>query len=229
MTAPESSGRDAVTAMVGVRPPEGGLLVKRIVPLGQREVVFRAHEDLAERLDALVARLADAGVDAVEGGEVDLGWDRIRFDDRDGVLTATTKDGHDTRRTRRRDDVTQVLWTLAAWDRVAELAGLERPAPTHWCDTLYMTVDILRTARVLECRRVDIGSPTQWFVGGEPFDDKLVDRLAGDIARCVELFKFRPEAAAVLGLPIGWVGVVDRDHGVVEVRDPEGAVVFSRR
>ncbi|MEU6161677.1 hypothetical protein [Streptomyces sp. NPDC047130] len=29
------------------------------------------------------------------------------------MLTATTKGGHDTRRTRRRDDVTQLLWTLA--------------------------------------------------------------------------------------------------------------------
>jgi hypothetical protein len=106
-----------------------------------------------------VTRLSDAGVDAVEGGEADLGWDSIRFDDRDGVLIATTKDGHDTRRTRRRDDVTQLLWTLSAWDRV----------------------------------------------------------------------QFRPEAAAVLGLPIGYVGVVDKERGVIEVRAPKDAVVFSER
>jgi hypothetical protein len=218
-----------VTAVVGVRPPESGPLIERIVALGRREVVFRADEAVAEQLDALVARLSDAGVDAAEGGEVGLGWDSVRFDDRDGLLVATTKDGHDTRRTRRRDDVTQLLWTMSAWDRVARLAGLDAPTPTHWHDSLYMAVDILKTDRVLECRRVDIGSPTQWFIGGEPFDDNLVDRLAGDIARCVELFKFRPEAAAVLGLPVGYVGVVDKDHGVVEVRDPKGAVVFSRR
>ncbi|MEU3448884.1 hypothetical protein AB0H29_16960 [Streptomyces thermolilacinus] len=214
---------------VGVRPPENGLLVERIVPLGRREVVLRADEAVADELDALVARLSDAGVDAVEGGEVDLGWDNIRFDDRDGVLTATTKDGHDTRRTRRSDDVTQLLWTLSAWERVARLAALEAPAPTHWRDSLYMTVGILETGRVLECRRVDIGAATQWFIGGEPFDENLVDRLAGDIARCVELFKFRPEAAAVLGLPIGYTGVVDEERGVVEVRDPHGAVVFADR
>lgn len=218
-----------MTAMMSVRPPENGLLVERIVSLGRREVVFRADEAVAEKLDALVARLSDVGVDAVEGGEIDLGWDSIRFDDRDGVLIATTKDGHDTRRTRRRDDVTQLLWTLSAWDRVARLARLEASTPTHWHDSLYMTVDILRTDRVLECRRVDIGASTQWFIGGEPFDEKLVDQLAGDIARCVELFTLRPEAAAVLGLPVGYVGVVDKEHGVIEVRDPKDAVVFSER
>ncbi|CAL9282787.1 hypothetical protein [Streptomyces sp. NPDC003090] len=40
---------------------------------------------------------------------------------------------------------------------------------------------------------------------------------------------FRPEAAAVLGLPVGYTGVVDAERGVVEVRDPRGAVVFSDR
>ncbi|MFJ8657048.1 hypothetical protein ACIRNU_32355 [Streptomyces rochei] len=204
-------------------------MVERIVSLGLREVVFRADEAVAEELDALVARLADMGVDAAAGGEVDLAWDTIRFDDRDGVLLATTKDGHDTRRTHRRDDVTQLLWVLSAWDRVARLAGLEAPTPTYWRDSLYMTVDVLKTDRVLECRRVDIGSPTQWFIGGERFDENLVDRLAGDIARCVELFKFRPEAVAVLGLPVGYAGVVDKERGVIEVRDPAGAVVFSER
>ncbi|MET8576862.1 hypothetical protein [Streptomyces sp. NPDC005012] len=39
----------------------------------------------------------------------------------------------------------------------------------------------------------------------------------------------RTTAAVPLGLPIGYVGVVDKDHGVVEVRYPEGAVVLSRR
>jgi hypothetical protein len=212
-----------------VRPPENGLLTERIVSLGRSEVVFRADEAVAGELDALVARLSGAGVEAVEGGEVGLGWDSIRFDDRDGVLTATTKDGHDTRRTHRRDDVTQLLWTLSAWDRVARLARLEAPTPTHWRDSLYMSVDILKTDRVLECRRLDIGATTQWFIGGEPFDENLVDRLAGDIARCVELFKFRPEAAAVLGLPVGYTGVVDKEHGVVEVRDSQDVVVFSGR
>ncbi|CAL9362608.1 hypothetical protein [Streptomyces sp. enrichment culture] len=40
---------------------------------------------------------------------------------------------------------------------------------------------------------------------------------------------FRPEAAAVLGLPVGYSGVVDAERGVVEVRDPRGAVVFCDR
>lgn len=62
-----------MTAVVSVRPPENGLLVERIVSLGRREVVFRTDEAVAEKLDALVARLSDVGVDAVEGGEIDLG------------------------------------------------------------------------------------------------------------------------------------------------------------
>ncbi|MET9677164.1 hypothetical protein ABZY68_29345 [Streptomyces sp. NPDC006482] len=221
--------RGAAPARVSVRPPESGPLVERIVSLGRREVVFRADEAVADALDALVARLSDDGVDAVEGGEVDLGWDSIRFDDRDGVLIATTKDGHTTRGRVRRDDVTQLLWTLSAWDRVARLSGLEAPVPTRWRDWLYVTVGIFKTDRVLECRRDHTDGSTLWFIGGEPFDEDLVDRLAGDIAQCVELFALRPEAAAVLGLPLGYVGVIEKERGVVEVRDPQGAVLFSER
>ncbi|GAA4771499.1 hypothetical protein [Microbacterium gilvum] len=214
--------------MSDVRPPSTDAVIERTVVLGTREVAFRAAPELADELDALVRRLADQGVDAVEGGEVDLGWDRLRFDADGDRLLATTKDGGDTRRTVRRDDVTQLLWVLSAWRRVAALSGAEI-VPTHWRDSLYMSVDVLASAEVLECRRVDIGSPTQWFVGGSPFDPALVERLAGDIARCVELFKRRPEAVAVLGLPVGYVGVVDREHGVVEIRDAQGVVVHDGR
>lgn len=213
---------------VDVRPPEGGPTIERTVLLGGREVRFRAVEALSAELDDLIRRLSDDGVEAVVGGEVDFGWDRIRFDADGDRLLATAKDGHDTRRTERRDDVTQLLWVLSAWQRVAEATGVET-VPTHWRDSLYMTVDILKSADVLECRRVDIGSPTQWFIGGDPFDEALVERLSGDIARCVVLFKVRPEAVAVLGLPIGYVGVVDRKRGVIEVRDPRGVVVYGVR
>ncbi|MGW8483804.1 hypothetical protein ACWGJP_11765 [Microbacterium sp. NPDC055903] len=203
-------------------------MIERTVMLGARAVVFRASEQLEEELDRLIRRLVDDRVEAVEGGEVDLGWDRIRFDAHGDRLLATSKDGGSTRRTVRRDDVTQVLWVLAAWRRIAAVSGTEI-VPTYWRDSLYMAVDVLKTSGVLECRRIDIGSPTQWFIGREPFDDALVDRLAGDIARCVELFTFRPEAVAALSLPVGYAAVVDREHGVIEIRDPQGVVLYDAR
>ncbi len=213
---------------VGIRPPEEGNVIERTVTLGAREVLFRASDRFAEDLDGLVRRLVEDGIEAEEGGEVDLGWDLVRFDADGDRLVATTKDGASTRRTIRRPDVTQLLWVLASWRRVAALTGTE-VVPTYWRDSLYMTVDILKTAGVLECRRIDFGASTQWFIGGAPFDDALVDRLAGDIARCVEAFKMRPEAVAVLGLPIGYVGVVHPELGVIEVRDTHGAVIFTAR
>ncbi|MGW9112074.1 hypothetical protein [Microbacterium sp. NPDC055683] len=207
-------------------PPEwNGEVVERIAELPGEAVVFRAHASAQRELDALIDDIARSGSVAADGVEIDLGWDRVRFEDRDGVLVATTKDGRSTRPRVRVDDVTQLLWVRAEWERVAHAAGIDEIVPSHWRDSLLMTVDVLKGDGPLECRRIDVGAETQWFIGARPFDDALVERLRGDIAYCVELFARRPEAVAALGLPVGYSAVVEHGRGVVEVRDPQGAIV----
>jgi len=211
-----------------VPPSPGESLTERSFSVAGATVRIAAHQDLAAPLDELVARLERDLDHVAPGTEIELPWDGIRFEERDGELRATSQNSRSPLQIprERRDDVSQLLWVQQAWAAVQDAAGFESDRSGTYRTTVWITPQLLDRTDPVEVRRVHAESDDRWLVGEQPFDERLESDLAGSIKFAANLFKYRPEIIPAMCLPTGWRASVEHESGIREIRDHDGGVVY---
>lgn len=208
-----------------VPPLPGEDLVEREVTVGGTTASIAAHERFVDALDMVVEQVGALG-DLAEGTELALTWGLIRFEERDGVLRATTQDSRSVLEiaSKRVTDLSQLLWVEESWRAVAAAAGFEADVDVHFRRTkIWVTRQMLDRREPAELRHE--AGKAAWFLGEQPFDERLSTNLAGSMKFAGNVFASRPEVIPAMAVPVGWKALVDHDRGIYEIRDGNDRVV----